>query len=132
MSVARPALLTLAAVLAALAAPAAFAGKADVKEGEKLFTAKACAACHAVSKATEAGKIGPSLVGVVGRTAGTTKALMPTSPALAKSGITWNTKALDEFLTNPTTKVPGTAMAISIPDADERADVIAYLATLKK
>jgi cytochrome c2 len=128
MSVMRPALLTLAVVLAA---PAAFASKADAKEGEKLFTSKACATCHAVSKATEAGKIGPSLVGVVGRKAGTTKALMPTSPALAKSGITWNSKTLDEFLANPTAKVPGTAMAISIPDPEERADVIAYLATLK-
>ena len=128
MSVTRPALLTLAVLLAA---PAAFAGNADVKEGEKLFTSKACATCHAVSKGTEAGKIGPSLVGVVGRKAGTTKALMPTSPALAKSGIVWSTRTLDEFLENPTAKVPGTSMVIAIPDAQQRADVIAYLATLK-
>ncbi len=128
MSVTRPALLALAVLLAA---PAAFADKADVKEGEKLFTSKACAACHAVSKATETGKIGPSLVGVVGRKAGTTKALMPTSAALARSGIVWNARTLDEFLANPTARVPGTAMAISMPDAQERADVIAYLATLK-
>ena len=40
-------------------------------------------------------------------------------------------KTLDEFLVNPTTKVPGTMMLIPVPDAKTRADIIAYLATLK-
>ena len=39
---------------------------------------------------------------------------------------------LDEFLTNPSAKVPGTAMIGILNDPQQRADVIAYLATLKE
>ena len=39
---------------------------------------------------------------------------------------------LDEFLVNPSAKVPGTAMAGVLTDPQQRADVIAYLATLKE
>ena len=41
-------------------------------------------------------------------------------------------KAPDYLKINPMGKVPGTMMVISLPDAKERADVIAYLSTLKK
>jgi cytochrome c len=39
---------------------------------------------------------------------------------------------LDPFLTDPMKKVPGTAMPQSVPDPAQRADIIAYLATLKQ
>jgi cytochrome c len=68
----------------------------------------------------------------MGRKAATVEGFPMYSPALKGSGITWNAKLLDEFLANPMGKVPGTMMVISLPDAKERADVIAYLATLKK
>jgi cytochrome c2 len=39
------------------------------------------------------------------------------------------TTALDRFLAAPGKDVPGTAMPISTPSANDRADLIAYLAT---
>jgi cytochrome c len=53
------------------------------------------------------------------------------SEALKKSGLTWNPKTLSEFLIMPMQKVPGTVMPMMLPDDKERADVIAYLGTLK-
>ena len=38
----------------------------------------------------------------------------------------------DEFLINPNAKVPGTAMIGMVADPQQRADVIAYLSTLKE
>jgi len=126
MSVFRNAsLLALAAVLAT---PAAFA--ADAANGKAVFETK-CGICHANSNAPGGPVAGPNMVGLVGRKAASVEGFPMYSPALKASGLTWNTKLLDEFLVNPMAKVPGTMMVISLPDAQERADVIAYLATLK-
>jgi len=76
-------------------------------------------------------KVGPNLVGVVGRKAGTTQSLLGPSENMKKYGVTWSAETLDEFLVNPSAKVPGTAMAGILTDPQQRADVIAYLATLK-
>ena len=51
--------------------------------------------------------------------------------ALQSSGIVWDEAKLDAFIANPAKLVPGTNMAILVPDAQERADVIAYVKTLK-
>jgi cytochrome c len=46
------------------------------------------------------------------------------------SKIVWNEKTLDRFLANPPKAVPGTAMTYAgVPEAKERADLIAYLKT---
>ncbi len=120
----------LVALAALLSAPAVFAA-GNVDTGKTLFTSKGCVACHGVAKDAPP-SVGPNLVGVVGRKAGAATGLMPTSEAMKKYGVTWNAKTLDEFLTNPSAKVPGTAMAGVLPDAGERADMIAYLSSLKK
>ena len=93
--------------------------------------ASACSTCHGVTKEGDS-TIGPNLVGVVGRKAGTTKSLLGPSENLKKYGVIWNTETLDEFLSNPSAKVPGTAMIGMLVDPQQRADVIAYLATLKE
>jgi cytochrome c len=50
------------------------------------------------------------------------------SAAMKKSGIVWNRKTLERFLADPTKTVPGTTMTYAgVPDAKERADLIAYL-----
>ena len=50
------------------------------------------------------------------------------SDAMRNSGIVWSETTLDQFLTNPQAYVPGTRMTFTgLPDAQERADVIAYL-----
>jgi glucose/arabinose dehydrogenase len=75
-------------------------------------------------------KQGPSLVGVVGRPAGWLPHFTYTQ-ALKASGYTWDTKTLDHFLANPMMAVPGTTMPMPVPDPQSRADVIAYLSSLK-
>ena len=47
---------------------------------------------------------------------------------MKKSGLTWDPKTLDRFLTSPLETVPGTLMTYAgVPDAQERADLIAWL-----
>jgi cytochrome c len=120
-------LLALAALLAARAYASDAEG--DAANGKELFMANGCPACHGVTKEDDA-KVGPNLVGVVGRTAGTTKSLLGPSENLKKYGVTWSAETLDEFLANPNAKVPGTAMIGMLTDPQQRADVIAYLSTL--
>ena len=130
MSAIRPIhLFVSAALLAALAAHAGGA-EGDAARGEELFMANGCPACHGVTKEDNA-KVGPNLVGVVGRKAGTTQSLLGPSENMKKYGVTWSAETLDEFLVNPSAKVPGTAMAGVLADPQQRADVIAYLSTLK-
>ncbi|WP_236001101.1 c-type cytochrome [Agrobacterium leguminum] len=95
-------------------------------EGQRQFRAR-CGGCHAV----EAGKtgIGPNLAGVLGRRAGSASGARY-SQALANATITWDAATLDQFLTNPKALVPGTLMAISVKDANIRAALISYLATV--
>ena len=124
--------IRLLAVAALLATPAAYASdtQGDAANGKELFMASGCPACHGVTKEDNA-KVGPNLVGVVGRKAGTTQSLLGPSENMKKYGVTWSAETLDEFLVNPSAKVPGTAMAGVLADPQQRADVIAYLSTLK-
>src|SRR5882757_7110849 len=98
----------------------------DLAAGKTVF-ANQCASCHTV----ETGKngFGPSLAAVFGRKAGTLPGYKY-SPAMVNSGLTWDEKTLDLFLTSSSKEVPGTAMPVSLPDATARANVIAYLETL--
>jgi len=95
----------------------------DATKGEKVY--KKCKACHAL----EAGKkkVGPSLAGIFGRTAGTVEGFKY-SKAMAKSGIVWDDKTMDEFLAKPKTVVPKTRMAFpGLKKEADRANLIAYL-----
>jgi cytochrome c len=119
------------ALAALLAAPGAYASdaKGDAANGKEVFMVSGCPACHGVTKEDNS-KVGPNLVGVVGRKAGTTQSLLG-SENLKKYGVTWSAETLDEFLANPSAKVPGTTMGGILTDPQQRADVIAYLSTLK-
>jgi cytochrome c len=104
--------------------------KADIDNGKATFNTM-CGVCHSVQET--GGPIeGPNLLGVVGREAGSEPTFPGYSPALKESGITWKKKSLDKFLASPMAQVPGTLMPMQIPDDKTRADVVAYLATLKK
>lgn len=100
---------------------ASFTG--DAAKGKTAFIT--CQTCHAVEAGVN--KIGPSLHAVVGRTAGTI-AGFSYSPANKNSGITWTPEKLFQYLEKPSRIVPGTRMIFpGIPEAQKRADVIAYL-----
>lgn len=116
--------IVAALTLFAAGAPARAADPAA--DGEKAFK-KYCAACHTVEEGKN--RVGPSLHGVVGRTAGSV-AGFAYSAANKGSGITWTEEKLEPYLTNPQAVVPGTKMTFAgIKDAGERSAVIAYLKT---
>ena len=85
-------------------------------------------ACHATEPGVN--KIGPSLAGVVGRKSGFAPGFNY-SPALKEANITWDEKTLDQFLQNPTGDVHGSRMFLTVPNAADRQNAIAYLETLK-
>lgn len=120
------------AVLVSLVAGVAHAGpgaaaSGDAARGKTLFQQR-CAMCHSVGQKGSA--VGPNLAGVVGRKAGSA-AKFNYSPAMKKSGMVWNAATLDAYLASPMSKVPGGRMAVSIPKADDRRDIIAYLDGVK-
>ena len=54
------------------------------------------------------------------------------SQALARAGGTWSEADLDAYLTDPDAFLPGTSKTlIGIPDEAERAEVIAFLSSLR-
>lgn len=119
----------LTAVCAFTLAFAQGASAADPANGEKVFNK--CKACHTL----EAGKnkIGPSLQGILGRTAGTVEGFkyseaMKTAGA---GGLVWSEETLDQYLENTKGFVPGNKMPFpGLKKPEERADVIAYIKTM--
>jgi cytochrome c len=100
----------------------------NAKAGEQVFAR--CAMCHSNAKG-DGNKIGPNLFGIVGRKAGTA-AEFSYSPAMKTAGFVWTNDKLDAWITSPATLVPGNKMAFAgIPSAAQRADLIAYLDSLK-
>jgi cytochrome c len=96
----------------------------DVAAGAADFSQR-CHICHT----GELNSAAPNLAGVVGRKAAS--AGFNYSAALTASGLTWSRPALDAFLADPMKMTPGTRMLISTPDPKRRADLVAYLATLR-
>jgi cytochrome c len=116
-------LLALAAIL--LGAPVVVRAQ-DAAAGEMAF--QQCAECHSPRNADGAG---PALGGIVGRRAGS-KAGFAYSPAMKSARLVWDAATLDAFLADPRALVPRTSMTYAgNDDAKERADLVAYLQTLR-
>jgi cytochrome c len=121
--------------LVSIVAFAALAVRADLSlaaidpaAGAALFKSR-CGICHSPEPGTN--KIGPSLFNVVGRPAGSIDGFSY-SDANRHSGIVWKPEVLDRYLTAPQAMVPGTKMTFpGLKDDQQRAEVIAYLETLK-
>jgi len=97
----------------------------DVAAGKRLFNEQ-CMLCHSAAPNDGGGAQGPSLAGVVGRRAGTAPGFSYTS-ALRDSGIIWDPPTLVRFLGAPSVVVPGTNMAIAVPNEQDRINLVAYL-----
>jgi cytochrome c len=108
-------------IAASACAVAIAAPPGDAKRGAEIYTR--CQACHAL----EYNRTGPKHCGVVGRKSGGVPGF-DYSPAMKQAKLTWDPKTLDRFLADPPKTVPGTTMTYAgVPDAQERADLIAYL-----
>ena len=118
------ALVLVLAVAAAAARAEDTALKGDPAHGKVLYGG--CMGCHSLDD----NDVGPKHRGVVGRKAGSVPDYAY-SAALKASGIVWDPASLDRWLSNPQKLVPGAKMYYSVPDAQNRADLIAYLATQK-
>jgi cytochrome c len=105
---------------------AALVAAADVAKGETIF--KKCAACHHTDNTNA---VGPHLNGIVGRPVGSVSDFSY-SDAMKSHGGDWTPDNIFHFIASPKKFVPGTKMSFAgLPKQDERADVIAYLETLK-
>jgi len=106
--------------------PGNYAEGGNATQGEHAFAK--CALCHAKDKSNG---IGPGLLGVIGRHAGSVPGF-GYSQAMKNSNIVWDEKSLDAFIMTPQKALPGTTMLFpGIPSQEERNDLIAYLETLK-
>jgi cytochrome c len=121
--------LGAAAVVVALYGPALAEG--DAAKGQAAFAK--CAICHQVGPGAKT-LVGPELNGIVGRKA----ASIPDYPysagmkKLGEQGFVWTEENIDKWITDPKAMIPDSPMALAfqgVPDAGERADIIAYLKT---
>ncbi|MET4384913.1 cytochrome c [Bradyrhizobium sp. F1.4.3] len=103
---------------------AAFAQQGDVTRGQQDF--RACAACHSLE--ANRNMTGPSLAELWGRKAGGLASFERYSTALKSSGIIWDDRSLDGWLTDPDRMVPDNEMPFNgIKDARVRIDLLAFL-----
>lgn len=98
----------------------------DAATGERLFRQR-CAACHTVQPGQN--RVGPTLAGVVGRKPGSVEGARY-SQGLSALDAHWDAARLDTFLANPRATVPGTTMTVSVPNAADRGNIVAYLQSL--
>ncbi|MGB0629172.1 MAG: c-type cytochrome [Alphaproteobacteria bacterium] len=103
-----------------------YANAADVKMGKKVFNK--CKACHTL--VANKHRIGPSLHGIFGRTAGTAEKYK-FSKAMKKSGadgLVWTEETLAKYLVKPRAFVKGTKMIFAgIKKPTDMENLIAFL-----
>ena len=113
----------------AMAAQAQDAG--DPAKGEKVF--RKCKACHDVGEGAKL-KVGPPLTGIIGRAAASVEdfSYSDAMKAAAADGLIWTPETIAELLEKPKDFIPGTKMSFAgLRKEEERADVVAYLATFE-
>ena len=117
------------AVAILMAAPALAQPQAlvpDAVRGQQLVESR-CFACHSL----DAHRAGPALRGVVGRQAGKVEGYFY-SEAMAAATHTWTEAGIKAWLTNPEKVVRGQEMYYQLDSAQDREDVVAYLASISK
>src|SRR5882757_4501900 len=102
----------------------ALAQLGDAARGQQDF--RACAPCHSLEP--DRNMTGPSLAKLWGRKAGSLPSFERYSEALKASGIIWDDRSLDGWLTDPDRMVPDNEMPFNgIKDTRVRADLLAFL-----
>ena len=123
--------LTLCAVLIAFSSGSALA-EGDAAKGQGVF--KQCAQCHMIGPGATT-LIGPELNGIIGRKAASVGYPMysDSMKTFGNFGVVWTEENLDRWITNPKAVLPDSYMAMfpGVPDAKDRANLIAYLKTFK-
>lgn len=100
---------------------AAAAEPGDAARGKELYQSL-CSSCHSFPY----NGTGPAHEGVFGRKAGGRNDYQY-SDALRAANFNWNEATLDSWLADPEKTVPGQKMGGGVPEAQDRADLIAYL-----
>jgi len=125
----RQTLAPIALILSsAMLSPTLAHAAGDAKNGADVFAGE-CGDCHSPKEGKA--KKGPPLFGVIGRKAGSV-ADFAYSDAMKAAGWAWTTDKVDAYITHPKKVVAGGKMKYDgLDDAAARADVIAYIQSLK-
>ena len=116
--------LAVVALVTFASLSSALAEQGNASRGQQDF--RACAPCHSLEP--DRNMTGPSLANLWGRKAGSLPSFERYSDALKSSGIIWDDRALDGWLTDPKAMVPDNDMPFEgIKDARVRADLLAFL-----
>ena len=121
------------AAVALFALSATALAQGDATKGKAAFAK--CGICHQVGPGAKT-LVGPELNGVVGRKAASVANYSMYSAGMKKlgeQGLVWDEQNLDKWIADPKAMIPDSPMALAfpgIPDAGERADIIAYLKTI--
>ena len=119
------ALLRSVILAAAVSAATPAFAEGNPERGGTVFNK--CKACHAANEKVNI--LGPHLVGLFGRKAGTVPGFRY-SKGMKKTSHVWDEQTLDGFLTNPKKFVKGTRMPFGgLKKQQDRHDLIAYLKT---
>ncbi|HEV2336130.1 MAG TPA: cytochrome c family protein [Stellaceae bacterium] len=103
--------------------------KADPKHGEQI--AKVCLQCHTFAKG-EPNKIGPNLWDIMEENIASVPGYQFSNALAADKDKKWDPDELNIWLYKPQEFAHGTKMTFpGLPKAQDRADVIAYLESLK-
>jgi cytochrome c len=117
-------ILALGVVLAAVVPATA----QDAEAGKKVFNR--CKACHDVDQPKN--KVGPHLIGIVGRKAASLPDFAYSDPmkAAGAGGLVWDEAKITQYMTDPKGMVPGNKMAFAgLKKPEDVANLIAYLKT---
>jgi len=109
--------------LAVLASVGHAAADGDPAKGKKVFNK--CRSCHVVD--AEKNRVGPHLVGVFGRDAGSVEGFKY-SDAMMESDVVWEDETITAYLKDPKGYIPGNRMVFPGLKKDEDiTDLLAYL-----
>src|SRR5258708_1037349 len=116
--------LAVVALVTFASLSSALAEQGNASRGQQDF--RACTPCHSLEP--DRNMTGPSLANLWGRKAGSLPSFERYSDALKSSGIIWDDRSLDGWLTDPQRMVPDNDMPFEgIKDARARADLLAFL-----